>query len=73
MIKVHSVVVGPHEVPETRDTGYKCMICVVEFSDGQVDHNFELFSNDFNWMYQLETHTKTKMEPYEIEENDLYE
>ena len=73
MIKVHSVLQGPHEVPETRGTDYKCMICVVEFSDGQVSHNFELFSNDFDWMYKLEMHTKTKMKPYEIEENDLYE
>ena len=66
MIDIYGIVQGPHTTPEMEDGEY--VMIVVANVEGEMYYDFEIYSDDFNWMYEVQKHCISKMEPYEIKE-----
>ena len=64
-INIHNVVIGPHTTPDMEGTDEYLMI-VVAIVDGQMYYDFELYSNDFNCLYEVQKWCSSNIEPYAI-------
>ena len=70
VIKIHKVSQEPHFLPDL-DRDCMCIICTVEYEDGEVTHDFELYSSDFDFLYSIVKHTKANIKPFEIDEKSI--
>ena len=64
MINIHRVVIDPHTTPEMDDGEY--LMVVVAVVDGEMHYDFELYSNNFNWLYEVQKWCSSNIEPYTI-------
>ena len=69
MINIHGVVQGPHQQPDSYNEGEWCMI-VVAVVDGIMEYDFELYSDDFDFLYEIQRHCLSSLDPYILDNTD---
>ena len=63
-INIHSVVIGPHTRPDMDGDEYVMVVTAVV--NGEMCYDFELYSTDFNWLYEVQKWCSSNIEPYVI-------
>lgn len=66
-IKVHGVVVGPHQTPDEEDDEVWTMVVTAEVNK-EVYYDFALSSDSLDWLYSIEKWCGSHTEPFVIEE-----
>lgn len=61
-IKIYGVVEGPHTRPDMEDGEY--VMVVTATVDGQMYYDYEIYSEDFNYLYNTQNHCISSTEPY---------
>ena len=68
MIEIRAVSVGPHLEP---DSGNEFCMITTAVVNGEVDHTFGLYSDNFNWLYKIQSHCLSDDKPYMLHEEEL--